>query len=242
MSEEDAALFWEVDLNLASSPQSGNWGSEPSHETTLTADIIPEEVIPSGPVPTSELDGSRSVDVGAILVDGSQDTKSVESVHTVRGLDQAGVPADNTFAHGPLCPHATIGTQTDEMGPLGTEISLKDETPTSLTETITPGPTPPKSIRMKCKGRRKADLGTPDGPTPEFEDNVWATLPFAEATWRPTYRVRAVTSGDDVDPRVQEVLDLPVLDLAVAQDEDPDLVFMKELLRDHDTRPQWDTI
>ncbi len=59
-------------------------------------------------------------------------------------------------------------------------------------------------------------------------------LPFTEATWKPTYRERAVTSADDVDPRVQEVL---VLDLAAAQNEDPDLVFMKELLREHDIRP-----
>ncbi len=67
-------------------------------------------------------------------------------------------------------------------------------------------------------------------------------MPFAEATWRLTYRVRAVTSADDVDPRVQEVLDLPVLNLAAAQDEDPDLVFMKELLRDHDIRPHWNAV
>ncbi len=73
-------------------------------------------------------------------------------------------------------------------------------------------------------------------PEPEF-DNLWATLPFAETTWRPTYRVRAVTSADDVDPRVQEVLNLPVLNLAAVEGEDPDLVFIKELLRDRDVRP-----
>ncbi len=49
--------------------------------------------------------------------------------------------------------------------------------------------------------------------------------------------MRAVTSADDVDPRVQEVLDLPVLNLAVMQSEDPELVFIKELLREHDVRP-----
>ncbi len=62
-------------------------------------------------------------------------------------------------------------------------------------------------------------------------------IAFTEATWRATYRVRGVTSADDVNPRVQEVLDLPVLNLAAAQGEDPDLVFVKELLRDHDIRP-----
>ncbi len=43
-------------------------------------------------------------------------------------------------------------------------------------------------------------------------------------------RVRAITSANDVDPRVQEVLDLPVFNLADTQVEDPNLVFTKELL------------
>ncbi len=59
-------------------------------------------------------------------------------------------------------------------------------------------------------------------------------LPFAQATWRSTHRLRAVTSAEDVDPRLLEVLDLPTLNLAAAQEEDPDLQFVKELLRDHD--------
>ncbi len=49
--------------------------------------------------------------------------------------------------------------------------------------------------------------------------------------------MRAVTSADDVEPRVQEVIGLPVLDLAAVQGEDPDLVSIKELLRDHDVSP-----
>ena len=54
--------------------------------------------------------------------------------------------------------------------------------------------------------------------------------------------MRAVTSADDVDPRVQEVLDMPVLNLAAVQGEDPNLVFIKELLQDHDVRPPWNTV
>ncbi len=41
---------------------------------------------------------------------------------------------------------------------------------------------------------------------------------------------------------MQEVLDVPVLNLAAAQEEDPDLVFVKELLRDHDIRPSWNAV
>ena len=57
----------------------------------------------------------------------------------------------------------------------------------------------------------------------ETRDNIardtWSVLPFANANWWSTYRVRAVTSASDIDPQVQEALDLPVLDLAAAQDE-----------------------
>ena len=55
-------------------------------------------------------------------------------------------------------------------------------------------------------------------------------------------RVRAVTSAEEVDPRVLEVLDLPTFNLAAVQDEDQDLQFIKELLRDHDVRPPWDIV
>ncbi len=99
----------------------------------------------------------------------------------------------------------------------------------------------PESNDTQCEGRRRADIETPDRLEPEF-DNPWTTLPFTDATWRLTYRVRAVTSADDVDPRVQEVLDLPVLTLAAVQGEDPDLVFIKELLREHEVRPPWNAV
>ena len=33
-----------------------------------------------------------------------------------------------------------------------------------------------------------------------------------------------------------------MLELAVAQDEDPDLLFVKELLHEHNSRPPWDSV
>ncbi len=54
--------------------------------------------------------------------------------------------------------------------------------------------------------------------------------------------MRAITSADDVDPRVREVLNLPVLNLAAVKGEDPDLVFIKEPLREHDVRPPWNAV
>ncbi len=38
------------------------------------------------------------------------------------------------------------------------------------------------------------------------------------------------------------MLDLPVLNLAAVQGKDPDLVFVKELLREHDIRPPWNVV
>ncbi len=61
-----------------------------------------------------------------------------------------------------------------------------------LKETVIPGPMQPKSNRTKREGPRRADIETLD-TEPEFEDNLWATLPFSEATWRLLYRVKAVT-------------------------------------------------
>ena len=95
---------------------------------------------------------------------------------------------------------------------------------------------------MKREGQRRANLRTPTEATCCTSLDLWTTLPFTQAPWRSTYHVRAVTSTNDVDPRVQEVLDLPILNLATVQDEDPDLQFMKELLKDHDDRSSWDMV
>ncbi len=74
------------------------------------------------------------------------------------------------------------------------------------------------------------------------EPDLWTVLPFAQATWRSSHRLKAVTSAEDVNPRVLEVLDFPNLNLAAAQEEDPVIQFIKELLREHDVRPPWDTV
>ncbi len=103
---------------------------------------------------------------------------------------------------GPPRLQATTSTQTDETTPRRIETLEENETPETLRETVTPGPMQPESNESQCEGRRRADIETPNRPGPEF-NNPWTLLPFAEATWRPTYRVRAVTSAEDVDPQVQ---------------------------------------
>ncbi len=171
----------------------------------------------------------------------SQDTKPADSAHWARMQERSGAPVDDSVTPGPPCLQATTGTKTDETPQPRIETLEENETPVTLKETVTSGPKQPASNKTPPEGRRRAEIETPDRPEPEF-DNPWTLLPFAEATWRTKYRVRAVTSADDVDPRVQEVLDLPVLKLAAVQGEDPDLVFVKELLREHDVRPPWDMV
>ena len=98
-----------------------------------------------------------------------------------------------------------------------------------------------RSTEKRRQGQRETSHEPPAETQHCVNKNLWTTLSFAQATWRSTSRVRAITSANDIDLWVQEVLDLPVLNLATAQGEDPDLLFLKELLQDHDSRPQWDT-
>ncbi len=109
--------------------------------------------------------------------------------------------------------------------------------PTSPIEPLLIGITQPRR-----KGRKETNLETPAEAVHQANEVSWTALTFIKATWRSMYRVRAVTSANNVDPRVQEVLDLPVLNLATVQDEDPDLRFMKELLGNHDDRSPWNTV
>ncbi len=174
-------------------------------------------------------------------VGDSQDTKPADSACRARVQERLGASVDDSVPPRPPCLLATTGTQSDVTSQPGIETWKENETPEILKETVTPGPKQPASNKTPPKGQRRADIETPGKAKPE-SDHPWTLLPFAKATWRTTYRARAVTSADDVDPRVQEVLDLPVLNLAAVQGEDPDLVFVKELLREHDIRPPWNVV
>ncbi len=219
------------DSNLTPNPEGDSIGLTSLAKAALIAEeAAPENVIPIRPVPSDNPNDSQCPDACARLTDSSQDTKPAESARTACRQDQAGALSDNTSTPRPQHPLATIGTQTDETNQSLAETLLEKETP------------PPLVPCTQRRGRGRTDQETPDGPEPEAENNLWPVLPVAKATWRPTYLVRAVTSADDVDPRVQEVLDLAVLNLVAAQEEDPDLVFVKELLRDHGIRPPWNAV
>ncbi len=228
MSEEDAALFWDVGIDSTLDPKCVNVDLTLSTRAApIAEEATPKKEIPIRPVPSCEPDDPRRTDACANPMEDSQDSKPVESAHMARMQDREEAFTDDTSPSRPPPPQATTGTQTNEMKKSRIETLLENE-PTAISKEKTiPGPDQPQDSRTQHKGWRRAVRETPDGPEPEFEDNLWVTLPFTEATWRPTYGVRAVTSAKDVDPRVQEVLDLPVLDLAAAQNDDPDLVVVK---------------
>ncbi len=234
--------FWKIGNHTTSDPGDSSVGPALADRAVpITEEAVPETTLSTGPVPSERPDDPQCTDVCTRPAGDSQDTKPADSARVARVQERAGALPDDLLTPRPTHLQATIGTQTDETTKPQVETSEENETPAILKETMIPGPTQPENNQTRCEGRRRADRETPDRLEPGF-DNPWATLPFAEATWRPTYRARAVTSADDVDPRVQEVLNLPVLNLSAVQGEDPDRVFIKELLRDHDVRPPWNVV
>ncbi len=148
----------------------------------------------------------------------------------------------------PMLRQSTTGTQTESRDSLlGAEIATLKETqseePSSNTpiEAMSSGLPQPKDNRERQKCRRR-DSPETHARNANAAPDLWAVLPFSQAIWRSAHHLRAITSAEDVDPRVLEVLDLPTLNLATAQEEDPDIQLVKELLRDHDVRPPWDTV
>ncbi len=211
MSEEDAALFWEIGNNPAPDPGGDSVGPTLSDSAApMAKEAASETKISIRPVPSDRPDNSqcmndgpdspRCTEVCANPTDDSQDTTPADSASMACVQERIRALSDDILIPRPSHLQATIGTQTDETTQPRMETLEENETPAILKETTMLGLTQPMSIRMKRKGRRRADIETPDRPKPQFEDNLWATLPFAEATWRPTCRVRTVTSADDVDP------------------------------------------
>ena len=230
MSEKDAALFWEIDSHPEAGPGDSDVEAKLEEKTIPeTEETVPENSAVTGPMPDDKPDDPRSTGMRDRPVRSSQDTKPADLARQAHVHERLDAPADDSVPPGPSYPVVTAGTQTDVTSQPGIETWRENETPEPLKETVTPGPKQPASSETPTEGPRRADTETPGKPELE-SDSLWTLLPFAEATWRTTYRARAVTSADDVDPRVQEVLDLPVLNLAAVQSEDPDLVFVKELL------------
>ncbi len=199
MSEEDAALFWEIDNHPTPSLGDSSVGSSLADRTVpVTEETVPEITVVTRPVPNDRPEEPQCTSVCNRLVGDSQDTKPADSARLARVQERVGAPVDDPVIHESPRLQATTGTQTDETTQPRIETLEGSEAPETLTETVTPRPKQPASNETQPKGPRRADIETPGRPESEF-DNPWTLLPFAEATWRPTYRARVVTSADDVD-------------------------------------------
>ncbi len=108
-------LFWEVNIDTAPDHKSHSADPTLPDRAALTELEAAPEKISVGPVPNSESDDSRRTDASATPMDGSQNTKPVESARTVCGRDRTEALTNNTHTHRPLYLQATIGTQTVEM-------------------------------------------------------------------------------------------------------------------------------
>ncbi len=119
MSEEDAALFWEVNIDTAIDHKSASIGSMLPDRAAPT-DKEAAAMIPIRPVPNREPDDPQRTDASASPMDDSQDTKPVESTRTACRRDRTGALADDTYTPRPLYLQATISTQTDETNQIQT--------------------------------------------------------------------------------------------------------------------------
>ncbi len=142
---------------------------------------------------------------------------------------------------------ATTGTQTEKKD------SLQDSETLNLKETLsenvpsnTPietsfGLTQPKDIRVRRKGQRKANPEIPVKATCT-ESDLWTRTALHAGYLEIVSSSESRHLCQRCRPPRAGGSGLACPYLAAVQDKDPDLQFIKELLRDHDVRPQWDIV
>ena len=114
MSEEDAALFWEIDPHPTPDPG----GSSIGQALTDRAVPIPEETVlettmSTKLVPSDRPEDPRCTGVCIRPAGGSQDTKPADSALLAHVQESAGAPTDDSLTARPPCLQATLGTQSD---------------------------------------------------------------------------------------------------------------------------------
>ncbi len=249
MLEEDAALFWRV-----GAPTDTVFGETSTDLVLDSIEAMPVEglclettTLPE-PVRAASAPAVECSTVKVAQVETAQDTKLAVQPQATNTVDVDETQEAETAIQ--KLRQVMTGTQTgngdslQEAGTLNLKETLSEDASSDTPiETTSFGLTQPKDKRVRRKGQSKDNPETPVRATHTAPD-LWTVLPFAQATWRSSHRLRAVTSAKDVDPRVRGVLvlDLPTLNLVATQEEDPDLQFVKELLRDHDVRPLWDIV
>ncbi len=178
MSEEDVALFWEVDGHHAPGPEDNRVGLKLAERTVpVTEETVPEKTTVAKSVPNKKPGDPQSTDVCNRPVSDSQDTKPADSARLDHVQEKPGAPVDDAVTPGSPRLQATTGTQTDETTQPRIETLKESKAPETLKKKVTPGPEQPVSNKTQPEGRRRADMETPGRPEPEFDD-PWTLLPF----------------------------------------------------------------
>ncbi len=186
MSEEDAALFWEVESHHAPGPDDSVGPELVEGTVPVTEETVSGNTTVTRSVPKEKPEDPQCTGVCNRSVSDSQDTKPADSARLARMQKRLGAPVDDPVTPGSLRLQATTGTQTDKTTQPRIETLEGSEAPETLKETVTPRPEQPVSNQTQPGGQRRANIETPDRHKPEF-DNPWTLLPFVEATWRTTY-------------------------------------------------------
>ena len=102
MSEEDAALFWEVDNHPALGPEDDDATPEQADRAVpVMKEIVPENTTVTRPVPNDKPGDPQCIGVCNRPVSDRQDTKPADSAHRARVQERTGTPADDTVTPGP---------------------------------------------------------------------------------------------------------------------------------------------
>ena len=101
MSEEDAALFWEVDSSHAHGPEENRAGPELAERTVpVSKETVPENTTVTRPVPNEKPEDPQCTGVCNRPVSDSQYTKPADSAGLARVQERTGVPEDNSVTPG----------------------------------------------------------------------------------------------------------------------------------------------
>ena len=112
MSEEDAALFWEIDNHPARDPGGSSVGPALTDGAIpVTEEAAPETTISTKPVPNDKPDDPRCTDVCTRPAVDSQDTKPADSARLARVQERAWALSDDLLTPRPSHLQITIGTR-----------------------------------------------------------------------------------------------------------------------------------
>ncbi len=128
MSEEDAAMFWEIDNHPRPGPGDSSVGSGMADRTVpVTEETVPENTAVTRPVPNEKPEDPQCTGVCSRSMSDRQDTKPADSACLARVQERAGAPVDDPATSGSPRLQVATGTQTDETNPPQIETLKENE-------------------------------------------------------------------------------------------------------------------